>query len=75
MCNSKLLKLYNFLIFFLYFHKLNWVVQLKKTVTKRIMDKFIIVPVDDIFVYSNNDEGHVKHIYCSLSSEGELTLY
>lgn len=60
--------------FFLYFHKLNWLVQLKKTVTKGIMDKFIIVFVDDILVYSNNDEGHVKHIHYSLSSEGESTI-
>jgi len=39
------------------------------------LDKFVVVFVDDILVYSNNDEGHVEHLPTVLRLLRDHRLY
>ena len=48
---------------------------LMNTVFHEYRDKFIIVFVDDILVYSNNEEDHVKHLSIALQVLGENKLF
>ena len=48
---------------------------LMNTVFYTYLDKFIIVFVDDILVYSNNEEDHVKHLSIALQVLRENQLF
>ena len=48
---------------------------LMNTVFHTYLDKFIIVFVDDILVYSNNEEDHVKHLSIALQVLRENKLF
>ena len=48
---------------------------LMNTVFHEYMDKFIIVFVDDILVYSNNEDDHVKHLSIALQVLRENQLF
>jgi hypothetical protein len=39
------------------------------------LDKFVVVFIDDIFVYSENEEDHVEHLRIVLTRLRERQLY
>jgi hypothetical protein len=39
------------------------------------LDKFILVFIDDILIYSKNEEGHVKHLHIVLQRLRDHQLY
>ena len=48
---------------------------LMNTIFHAYLGKFIIVFVDDILVYSNNEEDHVKHLFITLQVLRENQLF